>query len=659
MRKYLLIFPLLVSMQAAVDAQQQLLDSLRLVFQKESDPVKKADIYYDIAIEAKEQDLDLAFRYADTLESMSKSARYLKGQARAMDLRGATTKDKGDFEAALRIFKDEQVFRRRIDDPKGLGKVYNNIGATFAELYQPDSAITYYLKSVDIYEKLGEYSNVASAYSNIGNLYSDQKLDDKAIEFLEKALKIRLEHGEEKKSIYTYNNLAVAYGAKGDLDKAMEYSNKGVAIALKYGNKYVAGVILGGICHLLHEKGRNEEAIPYGKQSIEYLEAANRKSNLVFPLVNLAGVYNALNQPALALEYAQKGYAIMQEKNLADPMEVYYEEMANAYEKMGNHKEALFWFKKFMVLDDSLFKAGNVKSLADIETKYETAKKEAEIRDLQYRQYVQKILTYSALAGILALLVVLWLSRRAYRQKQRLAEQERLLQQEKIDRLESERKVVALNAHLEGQQRERLRIAEDLHDDFGSGLSKISLLSEVAKKKAPAPTELDKIAATAKELLLKMSEIVWALNNHNDTLPSLAAYIRRYTSGFFEDSDLRSHFKIPDLPEAPLSGEVRRNVFLVVKESLHNVLKHAGASKVDIDFSLVGDRLEIRILDNGKGFDEEAFSKAGNGLLNMEKRMTAAGGTFDIQSTPGKGTLVRLGLPLALHQSGTATVRAA
>lgn len=659
MRKHLLIFSLLLSLQTLAGAQQSLIDSLRRVLQKEADPVKKADTYYDIAIEAKEQNLEMAFRYADTLESMSKAAKYLKGRARAMSLRGSATKDKGDYPAALRIFKDELVFRRNIDDPKGLGKLYNNFGATYDELYQPDSSIIFYLKAVDIYEKLGDYSNIASAYSNIGNLYSDQKAHDKAIGFLEKALKIRLEHGEEKKSIYTYNNLAVAYGTKGDLDKAMEYSNKGVELALKYGNKYVAGVILGGICHLLHEKGRHEEAIPYGQRSVEYLEAANRKANLVFPLVNLAGVYNALNKPALALEYAQKGYAIMLETKQSDPLEVYYEEMANAHEKLGNYKEALFWFKKFMVLDDSLFKADNVKNLADIETRYQTAKKEAEIRDLENRQHIQKILTYSALAGILALLVVLWLSRRAYRQKQRLAEQERLLQQEKIDRLESERKVVALNAHLEGQQRERLRIAEDLHDDFGSGLSKISLLSEVAKKKAPAPAELDKIAATAKELLLKMSEIVWALNHHNDTLPSLAAYIRRYTSGFFEDSGVRCHFNVPDLPEAPLSGEVRRNVFLVVKESLHNVLKHAGADKVEIDFSLSGDRLDIRIRDNGKGFDETAFAKAGNGLLNMEKRMNAAGGAFDVRSEPGKGTVVTLGLPLALQQRDKAAAQAA
>ncbi|HOY07131.1 MAG TPA: histidine kinase [Saprospiraceae bacterium] len=244
------------------------------------------------------------------------------------------------------------------------------------------------------------------------------------------------------------------------------------------------------------------------------------------------------------------------------------------------------------------------------------------------------------------LLVLLYLMRRAYRQRQRLAAQQEQLQRSTIERLETERKVVALNAHLEGQQLERLRIAEDLHDDFGSGLSKISLLSEVAKRKAPISGELDKISAAAKEFLLKMSEIVWALNHQNDTLSSLASYIRRYAVGFFEDSDIVCHFDIPELPAAPLSGEFRSNIFLVVKETLHNTLKHAHASQVDIQFSLQHEMLEINIQDNGRGFDAAAIGNAGNGLHNMEKRMQQSGSTFEVSGTPEKGTMTRICLPL-------------
>ena len=144
-----------------------------------------------------------------------------------------------------------------------------------------------------------------------------------------------------------------------------------------------------------------------------------------------------------------------------------------------------------------------------------------------------------------------------------------------------------------------------------------------------------------------MSEIVWALNHRNDTLPSLAAYIRRYTSGFFEDTGIRCLFDIPDdLPNAPLTGEIRRNIFLVVKETLHNTLKHAGAGRVEITFAVNHHELIIQIADNGKGFDQKTISKAGNGLINMKNRMTTEGGDYELESEPGKGTITRLTLPL-------------
>jgi signal transduction histidine kinase len=295
---------------------------------------------------------------------------------------------------------------------------------------------------------------------------------------------------------------------------------------------------------------------------------------------------------------------------------------------------------------DSVFNAKMAEKIADSETKYETEKKISAIRDLENQNRIKKFQTYGALAGILGLLILLYLMRRAYRQRQRLAEQQEQLQRSTIERLETERKVVALNARLEGQQLERLRIAEDLHDDFGSGLSKISLLSEVVKKKSPVSGELDKISAAARELLLKMSEIVWALNHHNDTLTSLAGYIRRYAVGFFEDSGVACHFDIPELPATPLSGELRRNIFLVVKETLHNTLKHANASMVDIHFSIDHDHLEINIQDNGQGFDRSAPDKAGNGLANMQRRMYQSGGSFDVESAPGSGTSTRIQLPL-------------
>jgi signal transduction histidine kinase len=347
-----------------------------------------------------------------------------------------------------------------------------------------------------------------------------------------------------------------------------------------------------------------------------------------------------------AKEYLDASLQLAEKMQQKSAMIEGYARLRDWYLLQRNFELAQQMDERYTTGMDSVFNAKMAEKIADSETKYETEKKISAIRDLENQNRIKKFQTYGALAGILGLLILLYLMRRAYRQRQRLAEQQEQLQRSTIERLETERKVVALNARLEGQQLERLRIAEDLHDDFGSGLSKISLLSEVVKKKSPVSGELDKISAAARELLLKMSEIVWALNHHNDTLTSLAGYIRRYAVGFFEDSGVACHFDIPELPATPLSGELRRNIFLVVKETLHNTLKHANASMVDIHFSIEYDHLEINIQDNGQGFDRSAPDKAGNGLVNMQRRMYQSGGSFDVESAPGSGTSTRIQLPL-------------
>ena len=406
--------------------QQKVIDSLRSELNKESNEEKKVDIYNEIAKEAMEVDLGAAIPYADTLELMADKSGSKKARAKALNLRGNIAKAKGDMEGAILYFRQSLALRIQLNDQKGTAQSYTDIGATFAELYQPDSAIANYLKSVEINEKAGDFSSVASGYGNIGNLYNDQKVHDKAIAYLEKALKIRLEHGEEKKCMYTYNNLATAYGTSGNIEKAMEYANKGIAIALKYDNKFVAGVIEGGIGYLLIEKGKHEEAIIHCERSVQLLEEVNRTSNLVFPLANLATAYNGLNKPAQALKYALKGYAIMVETKQVDPLGVYYEEIAKAHEKMGNNKESLKWFKKLMVLDDSLFKADNIKNLADVETKYQTQKKETQIarQDLalteqRHRLFQQKTLLIALAAGLAFFLLIVFFLWRNNKERKR------------------------------------------------------------------------------------------------------------------------------------------------------------------------------------------------------------------------------------------------
>ena len=198
-------------------------------------------------------------------------------------------------------------------------------------------------------------------------------------------------------------------------------------------------------------------------------------------------------------------------------------------------------------------------------------------------------------------------------------------------------------AIIKAQQEERNRISADMHDDLGAGMTTIRLYSELAKNKignTPIP-EIEKISSSANELLNKMNAIIWSMSSSNDSLGNMVAYIRSYSLEYFEDTGVECNIIIPEnLPNIVVGGEIRRNVFLVVKEALNNVLKHSGATKVSINLQHVAGGLKLLIQDNGKGIDFEKLRQFGNGLKNMKKRMEDIGVDFKIENS--NGTLITL-----------------
>jgi signal transduction histidine kinase len=207
--------------------------------------------------------------------------------------------------------------------------------------------------------------------------------------------------------------------------------------------------------------------------------------------------------------------------------------------------------------------------------------------------------------------------------------------------------------HLEREEalhHERARIARDMHDEVGSKLSRLSLLSEMASHDAampPAPRrEVAEISETARETIRSLEEIVWAVNPKNDMLANLMHYLCRFAEDFFEGSTTVCVFDIPsEIPQVELPTDLRHHVFLAAKEALNNVYKHAAASRVSVSLRLIANGFEIEIEDDGRGFTETAPSanaRSGNGLGNMRERMRQAGGECEIQSQPGVGTRVTL-----------------
>ena len=194
-------------------------------------------------------------------------------------------------------------------------------------------------------------------------------------------------------------------------------------------------------------------------------------------------------------------------------------------------------------------------------------------------------------------------------------------------------------------EQERTRIAKDIHDDLGANLTLIAVLGDLAKQEKTGE-RIEKMASTARQAVKSLDEIVWAVNPRNDTLAHLIDYTGQFAVDYLRATGVRCLLDIPEnTPTREVSSNVRHNVFLVVKEALQNIVKHARATEVWLRVNVTNRELRIMIEDNGIGFDNMPQDALADGLRNMKQRMNELGGRCRIQSRLGSGTEIIVELP--------------
>ncbi|HZV33799.1 MAG TPA: triple tyrosine motif-containing protein, partial [Verrucomicrobiae bacterium] len=203
-------------------------------------------------------------------------------------------------------------------------------------------------------------------------------------------------------------------------------------------------------------------------------------------------------------------------------------------------------------------------------------------------------------------------------------------------------------------EKERARIARDIHDQLGASMTQVSLLGEMVESDKDDPAEVEaharQISQTARDTSRVLDEIVWTVNPSNDTLEGLINYICKYAQEYFGVAGLRYRLDVPSqLPATDISPEMRHNVFLAAKEAVTNVVRHAKATEVWLRLKLEPNRFILELQDNGRGPSGNEGKSTRNGLRNMHKRMEDIGGSFALTRVPEGGALVRLIVPIGNH----------
>jgi signal transduction histidine kinase len=208
---------------------------------------------------------------------------------------------------------------------------------------------------------------------------------------------------------------------------------------------------------------------------------------------------------------------------------------------------------------------------------------------------------------------------------------------------------------------ERARIAKDLHDDLGANLTGLALQLDLARSQGlPADTLQERLANLAghtRGLVDNMREVVWAMNPLHDNMESLATFLGQYTEDYLAGAGLRCRLELPsNLPAQPVNSHLRHQLFLVLKEALHNIVRHARASEVRLRLEQEQHELRLAVEDDGSGLPPDGARVAGHGLDSMEKRVVDLGGEFSATSRAGVGTRIEIKLPLTAAGHNSARV---
>ncbi len=535
----------------------------------------------------------------------------------------------GDYEKSIVVFEGLLDEAKSKKDNKSLAVIYNNLGNAHSNIGKPVEALKYYQDAVKISEQLGDKKRTAKTLKNMGTLYEEQHDLTAALAQYNKAEALATAIQDSSTIADCANNKGVVYEVQKDYRSALLSYQKALAIYERLKLEDRISLTLNNLGIVYKYLGRYKEAIASYSGALTLSQKLEDKFMIGANYSNLANVYVLMHAYKKAIELNTKSLKIAQEISAVNIIISVYESMADCYVGLKDYATAYQYQQKFKAISDSTFNIEKASQLNELQTRYETVKKEEEIHSLKEAQQISELtLSKRNYQVILALAVLVLVIIVAYflmnRQKVRA---HHLLEKEK----------------LETEHKERLRISKDMHDDLGSGLSKIAIMSELVKSRfsneADLSIQVNKISVTANDLVDKMGHIVWAMNPQNDSLDNLMAYMREFASDFFDDTGISLLIHFPDdATGIKLNQETRRNIFMVVKESLNNVLKHAQATAVNIKLRIDAGQVHLTITDNGKGFDTVNTRKFGNGLMNMKKRLEEIGGIYMISSVQNEGT---------------------
>ncbi len=543
-----------------------------------------------------------------------------------------------------------------LDTVERLRKLYNQVHYLHLDKGNYEGALEYSQKALKTAEKQKDTAMISLHLSDMSNVYHDFEDYEKGVRYGKMAFSIanKAQKKEYKYLIFANNVIGINFDDWKKPDSALAYHYKNLKYLQKVDDSLRYSFVYNNIGNTLLKQQKFSEAKKYQLRALNMDKLKNNNYFLASDYNNLATIAYNENQNQLAEEYFKEAekYALLSES--IEKIRDVTQQRAWFYKKTGNYKKALELQEQFYVLRDSVFNTERAGKVAEMETKYETEKKEKELaqaksqiveKELQVERKNTIIYGVMALAIILSLLGYFLYSQQKLRNKQ----------------LQKESELKTALAKIETQnelQEQRLRISRDLHDNIGSQLtfiiSSIDNLKFGLEGAANSVTDkLGKISDFTSQTIYELRDTIWAMNKTDISIEDLQARISNFIEKARVASDIQFQFYVDKslLKETHFNSVQGMNIYRIIQESVNNALKYAEPKNIELSIEkealpLEGARGDVRkykikIYDDGKGFDLKNTT-FGNGIANIKKRTKDLGGKVEIFSENGKGTTVAL-----------------
>ncbi len=588
--------------------------------------------------------------YLDEMLALSRKLDYRFGERKALIMHVKYYGDRTDFPRSFAyadslftlLEGDSSYFARR-----DRGILFWDLANNYFRIGDYDKSLSYYLSAVGVFEKLGDQNYASSLYSRISGTYEKTGDTLRSMDYAEKALDAAKESTSENVRCTAAINHISALIDRRRFQEAATALDELEPLVLRLENAAYSQYFF--YCKGLVARFSNDcpTAIRFFYTSLRFARETSDPHSITSVMMELFHCLSAVNSLSSAKLYLDSVLVLASEAGLKSRRKEVYDGLADWHEKTGDFRNASFYLRKAIALNDSILSEEKNREIASLETRYQVEAKETEIRNLKTEQELQRlsirqknITNYWLIGATITILTIFLLSYKNYRHKQRL-------QHQRISELETEKKIAAVEAVLRGEEQERTRLSKDLHDGLGGMLAGIKHsfnnmkgnLIMTPENQQAFERSMDMLDSSIKE----MRRVAHNMMPEALVRFGLDTALKDYCSDINQSGALHVTYQSIGIDDVPIDATTSITIYRIVQELITNTMKHAGAKNAIVQLARTNGVLSATIEDDGKGFDTSILAQPkGIGWANIQHRVNFLKGKLDLNSEPGKGTSVHI-----------------